>query len=216
MSEAMILNAQARNDVGKGASRRLRRADMVPAIIYGGGQTPEKVSFFGRAIRKSMESESFYSRILTLDIEGKNQQAILKDVQRHPAKEFAMHLDFLRVDAARAITTHIPLHFLNEDTCKGVKVQGGAITHARVEVEISCLPGDLPEFIEVDMADVELGGHVHLSDLTIPKGVDLVSLTHGEGRDLDVASVQATRSAIEDEGDDAETAEGASEDKTED
>ena len=196
MSEAIVLNAVARKDVGKGASRRLRRADLVPAIIYGGEQEPTQITLEARAVRKALEAESFYSQIVTLDIEGTEQQVILKDLQRHPAKEYAMHVDFLRVDATHAVTTHIPLHFLNEEACVGVKA-GGAITHARVEVEVKCLPADLPEFIEVDMAEVELGGHVHLSDLTMPAGVELVALLQGEGHDLDVASVQATRGGKE-------------------
>ncbi|MDP0588752.1 MAG: 50S ribosomal protein L25/general stress protein Ctc [Candidatus Endonucleobacter bathymodioli] len=206
MSEAIILDAVVRNDTGKGASRRLRRADNVPAILYGGGQEPEQITLFGKAIRKALERESLYSRILTLVIEGSERQAILKDIQRHPAKEYAMHMDFLRVDAKHIITTNIPLHFLNEINCKGVKEQGGAITHARVEVEVRCLPGDLPEFIEVDMLKVELGGHVHLSDLTIPDGVELVAMTHDENHNLDVASVQSTRTVTSDEGDDDATA----------
>ncbi|WP_252178980.1 50S ribosomal protein L25/general stress protein Ctc [Endozoicomonas sp. 4G] len=196
MSEAIALSAVARKDVGKGASRRLRRAELVPAVIYGGEQEPAQITLEARAIRKALESESFYSQIVTLDVEGASQQVILKDLQRHPAKDYAMHLDFLRVDATHAVTTHIPLHFLNEESCVGVKA-GGAITHARVEVEVKCLPADLPEFIEVDMADVELGGHIHLTDLTMPKGVELVALQQGEGHDLDVASVQTTRGGKE-------------------
>lgn len=195
MSNAIVLNAEVRKDVGKGASRRLRHADLVPAILYGAQQEPLQLTLTGKAIRKAQESESFYSQILTLEIDGSSQQAILKDIQRHPAKEFAMHLDFLRVDASHAITTHVPLHFLNEEGSKGVKEQGGAITHARVEVEVRCLPSQLPEFIEVDMTAVELGGHVHLSDLVLPEGVELVALS--QGNDLDVASVQATRATAE-------------------
>ncbi|MCW7551084.1 50S ribosomal protein L25/general stress protein Ctc [Endozoicomonas gorgoniicola] len=198
MSEAITLNAIVRKDVGKGASRRLRHEDKVPAIIYGGEAEPVQVTLEGKAIRKALESESFYSQIVNLDIEGAAQQVILKDVQRHPAKEFAMHMDFLRVDATHAVTTHVPLHFINEDACVGVKA-GGAITHARVEVEIKCLPADLPEFIEVNMADVELGGHVHLSDLALPEGVQLVAMLQAEGHDLDVASVQKTRGAAEED-----------------
>lgn len=199
MSEAIILNAKARENVGKGASRRLRRADLVPAIIYGGQEEPVQITLEGKAIRKALESEVFYSQLLTLVVEGKEKQVILKDIQRHPAKDFAMHMDFLRVSKTHVITTHVPLHFLNEDVCKGVKEQGGAITHARVEVEIRCLPGDLPEFIEVDMTDVELGGHIHLSDLSLPKGVDLVAMLQGDGHDFDVCSVQATRATAEDD-----------------
>ena len=202
MSEAITLSAVLRKDVGKGASRRLRHADLVPAIIYGGEAEPVQITLEGKAIRKALEAESFYSQIITLDVEGTEQQAILKDVQRHPAKEFAMHMDFLRVDATHAVTTHIPLHFLNEDTCVGVKA-GGAINHARVEVEVKCLPADLPEFIEVDMAEVELGGHVHLSDLKLPEGVELLALLQGEGHDLDVASVQKTRGAAEESDEEA-------------
>ncbi|WP_257255437.1 MULTISPECIES: 50S ribosomal protein L25/general stress protein Ctc [unclassified Endozoicomonas] len=210
MSEAIALSAVVRKDVGKGASRRLRRAERVPAVIYGGEQEPAQITLEARAIRKALESESFYSQIVTLDVEGASQQVILKDLQRHPAKDFAMHLDFLRVDAAHAVTTHIPLHFLNEDSCVGVKA-GGAITHARVEVEVKCLPADLPEFIEVDMADVELGGHIHLTDLTMPAGVELVALQQGEGHDLDVASVQSTRGGKEEAEEAASEEEGGEE-----
>ena len=208
MSEAITLNAVLRKDVGKGASRRLRHADLVPAIIYGGEVEPVQITLEGKAIRKALEAETFYSQIVILEVEGAAQQVILKDVQRHPAKEFAMHMDFLRVDATHAITTHIPLHFLNEDACVGVKA-GGVINHARVEVEVKCLPADLPEFIEVDMAEVDLGAHLHLTDLTMPKGVELVALLQGEGHDLDVASVQKTRGA--DEAADEEASEEAGE-----
>lgn len=194
MSEAIVLNAVTRQDVGKGASRRLRRADLVPGIIYGGSEEPTQVTVEGKAIRKLLENEAFYSQVLTLVVDGAKQQAILKDMQRHPAKEFAMHLDFLRVDAKQEIVTNVPLHFINEEGSVGVKA-GGAIVHNRVDLEIKCLPGNLPEFIEVDMAEIEVGGHVHLSDLAIPAGVEV--LAHGQ--DLDIASVQATRAAEESE-----------------
>ena len=192
MSEAITLNATARKDIGKGASRRLRRADLVPAIIYGGEAAPVQITLEGKAIRKALEIEAFYSQILTLTVDGAQEQVILKDMQRHPAKEFAMHMDFLRVDANHEITTHVPLHFVNEEDCVGVK-SGGAIVHNRVDLEVKCLPGNLPEFIEVDMASVDVGGHVHLSNLSIPAGVEAVS----HGQDLDIASVQATRATTE-------------------
>lgn len=194
MSEAIVLNATARKDIGKGASRRLRRADLVPGIIYGGEAEPVQITLEGKTIRKVLEVEAFYSQVLTLTVDGTKQQAILKDLQRHPAKEFAMHMDFLRVDADHEITTNVPLHFINEEECVGVKA-GGAIVHNRVDLEIKCLPGDLPEFIEVDMAKVEVGGHVHLSDLTVPAGVEVIA----HGQDLDIASVQATRGGSEEE-----------------
>ena len=202
MSEAIKLSAVARKDVGKGASRRLRHADLVPAIIYGGEAEPVQVTLEGKAVRKALEAEAFYSQIVTLVVEGAEQQVILKDLQRHPAKEFAMHMDFLRVDATHAITTHVPLHFINEEACPGVKA-GGAVSHTRVEVEVKCLAADLPEFIEVDMAAVELGGHVHLSDLTLPAGVELVAHDLSQ----DVASVLAARGAKEEEASEEEAGE---------
>ena len=159
MSEAIVLNVVARKDIGKGASRRLRRADLVPGIIYGGSEEPTQVTVEGKTIRKMLENEAFYSQVLTLVVDGAEQQAILKDMQRHPAKEFAMHLDFLRVDAKQEIVTNVPLHFINEEGSVGVKA-GGAIVHNRVDLEIKCLPGNLPEFIEVDVAALEVG-HVH-------------------------------------------------------
>lgn len=203
MSEVIVLNATARKDIGKGASRRLRRADLVPGVIYGGKVEPVQISLEGKSVRKALEVEAFYSQILTLAIDGTKQQAILKDLQRHPAKEFAMHMDFLRVDADHEITTSVPLHFINGEECVGVK-SGGAIVHNRVDLEIKCLPGNLPEFIEVDMAKVEVGEHVHLNDLTIPVGVEVIS----HGQDLDIASVQATRGGSE------EGAEESAEDET--
>ena len=204
MSEAIVLRAVARKEVGKGANRRLRRAELIPAVIYGGRIEPIQVTLESCVIRKILKSESFYSQIVTVDIEGICQQVILKNIQRHPAKELVMHLDFLRVDASRAVTTYIPLHFLNQDTCVGVK-SGGAITHTRIEVEVKCLPVDLPKFIEVDMAAVELGDHVRLTNLTLPKNIKLVALLQQNGHNLDLASVQSTRGSKEDESEQSST-----------
>ncbi|MCL6270345.1 50S ribosomal protein L25/general stress protein Ctc [Sansalvadorimonas sp. 2012CJ34-2] len=201
MSE-FALNVEARKDVGKGASRRLRHADLVPGIIYGGEEAPVQITLDGKAVRKVLEAEAFYSSIVTLSVEGKAQQAILKDIQRHPAKGHAMHMDFLRVDATHEVTTTVPLHFINEETSVGVKA-GGAVAHNLNEVEVRCLPADLPEFIEVDMAAVELGASLHLSDLVVPAGVTLVKLAHGEEHDLPVVSIAAARG-----GEEAEEAEG--------
>ncbi len=197
MSE-FTLNAVARQDVGKGASRRLRHADKVPAIIYGGSAEPVQVTLAGKAVRKALEAEAFYSSIVTLDVDGKAQQAILKDLQRHPARGDAMHMDFLRVEADHELTTHVSLHFINEDTCVGVKA-GGAVAHNLQEVEVRCLPADLPEFIEVDMADVEMGAALHLSDVKVPAGVTLTQLAHGDDHNLPVASVNAPRAVEEEE-----------------
>ncbi len=203
MSNEFLLNAQARTDLGKGASRRLRRlANIMPAIVYGGDKAPEQISIVHKDIIKALENEAFYSHILTLDVGGKKQQVILKDLQRHPAKAIVLHADFLRVSANQELTTNVPLHFLNEEACEGVKTGGGSITHNVIEAEVRCLPADLPEFIEIDMTDVELGDIIHLSDLKLPKGVTLVQLSHDH--DLAVASVQTTRGAKDEE----ESAEG--------
>lgn len=202
MSEFAI-DAVARKDVGKGASRRLRHADLVPAIVYGGEVAPLQVTLQGKAVRKALEAEGFYSQVINLNVDGTVQQAILKDVQRHPARGDAMHLDFLRVDATHEVTTTVSLHFINEDTSVGVKA-GGAIAHNLQEVEVRCLPSALPEFIEVDMAAVEMGASLHLSDLTVPAGVVLTQLAHGEDHDLPVVSINAPRGVEETEGEAAE------------
>ncbi|RRJ83685.1 50S ribosomal protein L25/general stress protein Ctc [Aestuariirhabdus litorea] len=209
MSNQFELNAQARADLGKGASRRLRRnANLMPAIIYGADKAPTQISIPHKDMVKALENEAFYSHILTLNVDGAKEKVILKDLQRHPAKAVVLHADFLRVSADHELTTHVPLHFLNEESCKGVKLGGGAVTHNLIEVEIRCLPADLPEFIEVDMGALDLGDIVHLSDIKLPKGVALVQL--GLDHDLAVASVQATRGGKEEAASESDE-EGASE-----
>ena len=153
MSNEFLLNAEIRSDAGKGASRRLRRLqDRVPGILYGGEAEPQMISVELRELKKALENEAFYSHILTLKVDGKDVQAVLRDLQRHPAKGVPTHADFLRVDKTHKITMNVPLHFINEAGSIGVKKQGGEIQHNISEVEVSCLPQDLPEFIEVDMA----------------------------------------------------------------
>ncbi|WP_045857227.1 50S ribosomal protein L25/general stress protein Ctc [Teredinibacter purpureus] len=209
-NEDFTLDAALRDDTGKGASRRLRReAGLIPAIIYGGRKKPTNITLSHNALSKHLEHESFYSHIITLNVDGKAEDVILKDLQRHPAKPIVLHADFLRVSKTKKFTTRVPLHFLNEDTCKGVKVQGGTISHTMTDLEISCLPGDLPEFIEVDLVELELGHSVHISDLVLPKGVESVALAHGEDHNLPVANVFKARGASDD--DEAATEEGASE-----
>ena len=209
-NEDFTLDAALRDDTGKGASRRLRReAGLIPAIIYGGRKKPTNITLSHNALSKHLEHESFYSHIITLNVDGKAEDVILKDLQRHPAKPIVLHADFLRVSKTKKFTTRVPLHFLNEDTCKGVKVQGGTISHTMTDLEISCLPGDLPEFIEVDLVELELGHSVHISDLVLPKGVESVALAHGEDHNLPVANVFKARGASDDA--EAATEEGASE-----
>jgi len=200
MSEAFVLNAEVRNDKGKGASRRLRRlADQVPAIIYGGEKEPVSVTLQHKDLIKQLENEAFYSHIITVNVGSENESVILKDLQRHPAKDKVLHADFLRVSATKKLKTTVPLHFINEDTCKGVKLEGGNISHAVTELEISCLAADLPEFIEVDMVDVEVGQIVHISDLKLPQGVESVALSHGADYDLTVATVNKPKGGAEEE-----------------
>ncbi|MDJ0878786.1 MAG: 50S ribosomal protein L25/general stress protein Ctc [Halieaceae bacterium] len=194
------LNAEVRDDMGKGASRRLRRlADQIPAILYGGDKPPQPLQFVRKDLEHALENEAFYSHVLTLQVGKSKEKAILKDLQRHPAKDRVMHADFLRVSDDVAIKVNVPLHFLNEDTCFGVKMEGGMIQHLANEIEVLCLPGDMPEYIEVDMAEVKVGEIIHLSDVTLPKGVESVALSHGADHDLSVASVLAPKGGGDEE-----------------
>jgi len=187
------INAELRNDSGKGASRRLRRTDKVPAILYGGKKDPVALTLDHNKVNNMADHEAFYSHILTLVIDGKKEQCILKDVQRHPYKPKLTHLDFQRVEKGQKLHTHIPLHFLNEKTAKGVKDEGGVIVHHLNDVEVECLPKDLPEYLEVDVANMNLGDTLHLSDLQLPKGVELVELHKGADHDNAVVSISAPR-----------------------
>ncbi|KJS04976.1 MAG: 50S ribosomal protein L25 [Gammaproteobacteria bacterium BRH_c0] len=203
------LNAKGRDDKGKGASRRLRRlANEVPAIIYGGSAEPQSIALLHFDIEHALENEAFYSHIIKLSVDGKAQDVILKDVQRHPAKPKILHLDFLRVEKGHKLHTKIPLHFINEDTAVGVKKQGGIVNHLATDLDIQCLPQDLPEFIEVDLANVEMGQIVHISDIKLPKGVESVALSHGADHDLPIATIIKPRGAVEADDEGAEAAEG--------
>ena len=200
MSEQLILSAEVRTDVGKGASRRLRRlGDRVPAIVYGTEDAPVAITLNSNELSKAMEQETFYSQVLDLQVESNSQSVIVRDVQRHPSAPRILHVDFLRVSANKPIQVSIPLHFMNEAECVGVKMSGGIINHTLNEVEISALPRHIPEFIEVDMLEIDVGGQVHLSDLKLPEGVEIVALQHGDGadHDLNVAAVQLPRAAAE-------------------
>ena len=186
------LNAEVRSDLGKGASRRLRRNEsMVPAVIYGGDKAPQSISLLAKDLAKLLENEAAFSHVLTLNVAGTNESVVIKALQRHPAKGFVLHADFVRVVAGQKLNAHVPLHFINEASSVGVKQQGGEVSHTISEVEVSCQPQDLPEFIEVDLAKVEVGQIVHLSDIKLPKGVELVALAHGN--DLAVANIHASR-----------------------
>ncbi len=184
------LNASVRNDLGKGASRRLRRANLqVPAIVYGGEKAPQPISVEKSAFYKAAESESFFSSVINLVIDGKSEQVVVRDMQRHPFKPLITHADFLRVDATHEITINVPLHVVGEEKSKAIKDNGGELHVLANEVQISCLPKDLPDFLEVDITDVELGTTLHLTDLTLPAGVSLVELTHGEDHNQAILSI---------------------------
>ena len=200
MSESFTVVAEARADAGKGASRRLRRLEgKIPAVIYGAEQPAQRLTLTRKDFEHMLENEACFSSILEVQVGGESQNAIIKDIQRHPAKGFPMHADFLRVRMDQAIKVNVPLHFLNEEQCAGVKLEGGMIQKQATDIEIQCLPKDLPEFIEVDMLEGELGQIVHLTDITLPEGVTSTALEVGEDHDLAIASVVAPRGSKEDE-----------------
>ena len=215
-SEEFELSASVRTALGKGASRRLRRLNNeIPAVLYGGEKKPVSLTIAHKDIAKALENEAFFSHIITLNIDSKKEKVVIKALQRHPAKPFIMHADFQRVSMDKELHVKVPIHFINEDRCVGVKLGGGIIQRTLNEIEVTCLPKDLPEYIEVDMLEVDLNGSVHLSEITLPEGVVSVALSHGEGSDLSVASVQLPRGvADEDELEAAEGEEGETEDES--
>ena len=195
-AEEFELNCTVRTDLGKGASRRLRRLnDDIPAVLYGGGEDPVSLTIAHKDIAKATENEAFFSHIITLNVGKKKQKAVIKALQRHPAKAILMHADFQRVSDKVEITVNVPIHFLNEDKCAGVKTGGGSIIKTLNEIEIHCFPKDLPEFIEVDMILLGIGEAVHLADITLPAGVASVALA--ADNNLTVATVQAPRAEVE-------------------
>jgi large subunit ribosomal protein L25 len=207
MSDTFSIDAQPRSDEGKGASRRLRRQGLVPGIIYGGAKKPEMISLVHNELVQHLEHEAFYSHILTVNVGEKAQQVILKDLQRHPAKPFVMHVDFQRVSAKKKLKTHVPIHFVGEDVAPGIKM-GGAASHHVTDVEITCLPKDLPEYIEVDLSQMEVGGAVHLSELQLPAGVEIPALAQGSEQDLVVVNIHSGHGSMEvEEGEGAEEGE---------
>ncbi|MCP5165281.1 MAG: 50S ribosomal protein L25/general stress protein Ctc [Pseudomonadales bacterium] len=201
MSDQFELQAEEREDLGKGASRRLRRlADHVPAIIYGGDKDPQPLTLVRKDLEKALENEAFYSHVLTINVGKEAQKAILKDLQRHPARNSVMHADFMRVNESKPIKVHVPIHFVNEAKSYGVKTQGGIVQHQETDIEVQCLPKDIPEYIEVDMLKVEVGQIIHLSDVVLPEGVSSVALGLGEDHDLAIASIVAPRGGSDEEG----------------
>ncbi|MBT3136583.1 50S ribosomal protein L25/general stress protein Ctc [Alteromonas sp. ALT199] len=207
MSEANFkLDASVRTDLGKGASRRLRREEKLPGIIYGGEEAPVSITLDHNKVNNSADFEAFYSHVLELNLDGKVVEVLVKDMQRHPYKPKIMHIDFQRVIAGQDVHTNVPIHFVNEEASAAVKA-GGIAEHHVTEIEVTCQPKDLPEFIEVDMAAVEMGQTLHLSDLTLPAGVASVELAkNDEAHDLAVVTVKPAPKAADAEEDGEEAA----------
>lgn len=194
MSTNFELAASIRKDLGKGATRRLRREDKVPAVIYGAGSEPASITLDHNQLMHSTENEAFFSRILSIDVDGKEEKVIIKALQRHPAKSILMHADFMRVSMTEKLKVHVPIHFIGEENAPGV-VKGGVLTHDLVDIEIQCLPANLPEYVEVDVSSLDLGDSLHLSDLVLAEGLEIVALAQGADHDLKVVAVQANRAA---------------------
>ncbi len=182
------LAAEMREDLGKGASRRLRRQNKIPAVLYGAGRPAWSLTLKENQLMRNLQEESFYAAIIELTLEGKQQKVFLRDLQRHPAKPFVLHVDLQRVRDDVEMTVVLPIHFLNEDTAVGVKMGGGKIQRNLSDIEISCLPGDLPEYIELDLADLDVGEGLSLSDIKMPEGVTSTALALGEEYDNQVVS----------------------------
>lgn len=197
------IEAETRKDRGKGASRRLRRAGKIPGVVYGAHKDAVAVQLAHNDMLLHTAHEGFYSHILDLKLDGVTEKVVLKDMQRHPYKPFLMHMDFQRVDAAEALTMRVPLHFINEERCVGVKQGGGVISHLMSDLEVTCLPGNLPEFIEIDVAELDLGDSVHLVDVKMPEGVQLTSLMHGGDDNLAVVQVAMPRVVVEESAEEA-------------
>ena len=191
------IEATVRHEIGKGASRRLRHQEKVPGVVYGGGKPAVSVTFEHNKMTKALSVEAFYSHILTLKTNGDAERVVLKDVQRHPYRAQIMHMDFQRVRADEKLHMHIPLHFKGADEAPGVKDAGGIVSHIMSDVEVSCLPDDLPEYLELDISQMELNQILHLSNLPLPKGVEIVALLHGN--DKPVVSVHMPRIEVEPE-----------------
>ncbi|MEO7557681.1 MAG: 50S ribosomal protein L25/general stress protein Ctc [Gammaproteobacteria bacterium] len=195
MKETFELIAEQRNDMGKGASRRLRRANKIPGVIYGAGKPAQSLTLDHNAVSRHLEHEAFYSHILNVKIDGQEEKVVLRDLQRHPSKPRILHLDLQRVSATEKLRMRVPLHFIGEDIAPGVKTSGGIVSHLLSDAEVLCLAADLPEFIEVDLSELKLGDAVHLSDIKLPAGVEFVALAHDN--DQSVATIHLPRAAVE-------------------
>ena len=197
------LNATLRDDMGKGASRRLRHANKVPAIVYGIGKDPVCLTLEQKDVQYVLPNEAFYSQVLSLDVDGKKEDVLLRDLQHHPYRPVIMHLDFIRIDANKVVHVHIPLHFIGEEEAPGVKHEGGAINHVIMEIEVECLPKSIPQYLEVDLSEMHLGDIIHLTDINLPENVEILALKQGDDHDTAVVGIHTRKVAAEPEETDA-------------
>lgn len=198
MSNVFEFIAESRGQSGKGAAKRVRCQGKVPAIIYGGHREPQMLALSHIDVIKHLDHEAVYSHVLDVSVNGKTEKAILKNIQRNPAKFQIMHIDFLRVNMSEAVKVHVPLHFINETSSIGGK-KGGIAAHSMVDVEVSCLPAALPEYLEIDLANLDIGESVHLSDIVLPPGVEIVVLAQGPEHDLPVVSMMSSKASKDEE-----------------
>ncbi len=195
---SLELNATKRDDTGKGASRRLRHANKLPAIIYGGKTGSLSITLEQKDVQHKLPNEDFYSQVLTLNIDGTIESVLLRDIQHHPYKMEVMHMDFTRIDAKHVVHVHTPLHFAGDEDSPGIKQEGGVVSHVINEVELECLPKNIPQHIDVDLSEMHVGDIIHLSDLKLPEGVEVLALKQGEEHDTAVVSMH-TRKVVSDE-----------------
>ena len=197
MATTHSINVQKRDDEGKGASRRLRRAGHVPAVVYGGDLKPVSIQLAQKDVWLASQNEWFYSSILDLDLGGDVQKVLLRDMQRHPFKQLVLHLDFQRVNENEAIRVRVPLHFRNQEASPAGKTSGVVIMHELTDIEIACLPRDLPEAVDIDLSELQVGDIVHLSELKLPAGVEIPELRLGKEHDHAVVVAKEVREEVE-------------------
>ncbi len=203
MSSVFEFNAVSRVAGGTSSAKASRRNGNIPAVIYGGHEEPELIELNHNEVVKSLANEAVYSHILKLNVGGKVENAILKDMQRHPAKTQILHMDFLRVVMGEKLKLNVPLHFINEELSPGVK-EGGVVTHSMIDVEVECLPRNIPEYIEVDLTGLEIGDSLHLSQLKLAEGLEIVALAHGEEHDFSVVQIMKSRSGLDEDDSDSD------------
>ncbi len=208
MAEKFDLVADYREDAGKGASRRLRRQGKVPAIIYGAGRPARSLTFDHNKVLQELESESFYSSVLNIKVGDKSQAAILKDLQRHPSKPQVMHLDFQRIVEDEVIRMNVPIHLLGADVAVGVRQGGGKVSQMRTDVEVICLPKDLPEYLELDISELELDGLMYMADIPLPEGVEIPELAQETDQVQPIVSIHVIKEIVIEEEVEEELVEG--------